>query len=177
MTKLEFIIMLFFLIIISLIYLLITIDFHPVIILIFLLAHRILIGLLISMWRYTFIFTIIMFLIIIRGLLIIFLYFARLISNEQNKRKWPSVQLYPPTLIIIILIFTPMVIKNKFQPYLNSENSPLININNKKFNNVLIIYLYPFNNITFICILYLLIALFTIIKICSIKRSSLRKLN
>lgn len=154
----------------------ITNHIHPTLIIILILIYRISISILISIWSYTFIYSIILFLIIVRGLLIIFLYFSCLISNEKNNIS-PKILLnsfFIITLIIIIII--PFNNHFKFMLNLNIENTTLININLNIFHNILKIYLYPFNNFTFLSILYLLIALFSIIKICSIKHSSLRKI-
>lgn len=156
-------------------YILIINSLHPIYILILIIIYRSIICCLISTWSYNFIYSIILFLIIIRGILIIFLYFSRLISNDQTK----FILNIPLTLrffINIIIFYT----RIKYLNYSFSEfNELLISfiLNNNLFNNIIYIFSYPYSNITIICILYLLLTLFTIIKVCSVKTSTLRKLN
>lgn len=168
----------FFIIIIIFIilYILIINYIHPIYILILIIIYRRIICFIISSWSYNFIYSIILFLIIIRGILIIFLYFSRLISNDQIKFKI--------NLPLLIRFFLNIIILLYLTKYLNytityNFNEILISyqINNNTFNNIIHIFSYPYRNITIICILYLLLTLFTIIKICSIKTSTLRKLN
>lgn len=114
------------------------------------------------------------FLIIVRGILILFLYFSRLISNEQSK-----ITLYPIlTLRLIITLITIYKYNSLFQP-LHYSYDNISQINLKKFilQELFKLYDYPYNYITIICILFLLISLFLIIKIRSVKSSSLRKIN
>ena len=152
---------------------------HPILIISIIIIYRILITINISIWKINFLYSIILFLIIIRGLIIIFLYFSRLISNE--KINW--ILSYNITFIIIInIIFFIIYIINKKSYNYNiifntTDNLSLIEINNKKFQNILNLYNYPFNNLTIICIIFLLIRLFSIIKISSTKSKPLRKIS
>lgn len=167
----------FFIIIIILIilYALITNYVHPIYLLILIIIYRGIICFLMSSWSHNFIYSIILFLIIIRGILIIFLYFSRLISNDQTKFTINLPLILRFFLNTIILLF---IIKYFNYPIYNfNETLTSLQINNNTFNNIMHIFSYPFRNITIICILYLLVTLFTIIKICSIKTSTLRKLN
>lgn len=150
---------------------------HPVILIILIIIYTILISLLISTWSYNFIYSIILFLIIIRGLLIIFLYFSRLISNEQNKISIKPIIFI--NLIINILIIIIILLKINFIifiPYNSIENNSISNLNSNLYENILKIYFYPYTNLLIICLFYLLISLFSIIKISSIKSSPLRKI-
>jgi len=153
-------------------------QIHPVLFISLIIIYRILISINISIWKINFIYSIILFLIIIRGLLIIFLYFSRLISNEKITLTWN-----PLTIIIIIRnsIFTIYYIffKKLFNYNLiftTKDNITLQEINNKTFQNIINLYNYPFNNLTIICIRFLLIRLFSIIKISSTKSKPLRKI-
>lgn len=171
-THLNF---LYIFILIFILFILLINHIHPIFTLILILIYRRIICLLISRWSHNYIYSIILFLILVRGILIIFLYFSRLISNEQTKIYIN----FPLTISLIINI----TIIYKFIKYFNyplynfNEKFTLFNLNYNLFNNILHIYSYPYTNITLICILYLLITLLTIIKICSIKTSTLRKLN
>lgn len=160
-------------------YLLINILNHPVIIIITLLIYRSIICLNICLWKLNYIFSIFLFLIIIRGLLIIFLYFSRLISNEQFKFK---INYYLLIILPINIIFFYFLLKinpiNSFiYKYKFHENSSIYSINKINFNNILNLYEYPLNNLTILSIFFLLLSLFSIIKICSTKSISLRKIN
>lgn len=154
---------------------------HPINIILILIIFRTIICLNLSIWQSNYIYSIILFLIIIRGLLIIFLYFTRLISNEQTNFKFKNL-LIISSILNLFLIINLIFIKNFYHPnlifiYNYNETHPLKSINKIKFQNILNLYEYPYNNFTILSIFYLLIALFTIIKICSIKSSSLRKIN
>lgn len=166
-----FIIFIIFLIL----YIIITNFIHPIYILILIMIYRGIICFIISSWSYNFIYSIILFLIIVRGILIIFLYFSSLISNDQTKFNINLPLIFRFFLNIIIFLY---IIKYFNYPNYNF-NETLISfiLNNNSFNNILHLFSHPYRNITIICILYLLLTLFTIIKICSIKTSTLRKLN
>lgn len=171
--------LLHFLLIIIILFLLSNISNHPIIIIIILLIYSSLICLNICLWKSNYILSIFLFLMIIRGLLIIFLYFSRLISNEQFKLK---INFYLIILFLINIIFSCYLIK--FNPlnlfiykYKFHENYPVSYINKINFNNILNLYEYPLNNLTILSIFYLLFSLFCIIKICSLKYISLRKIN
>lgn len=171
-----FIIIIIFIILIILYIINININYlHPIYIIILIITYNIITCILLSKHSYRYIFSIIFFLIIIRGLLIIFLYFTSLISNEQTKFKFNlfiTIRIFINFILIIIL--------NKSFNYIwyySIEINKLYNINTPLFHNIFKIYNYPFNNITLLCILYLLTTLIIIIKICTIKSSSLRKLN
>lgn len=154
---------------------------HPIINIITIIIYRVLITLNISLWKINFIYSIILFLIIIRGLLIIFLYFSSLISNEQITLLLNNNKLFLITIILNIIFFIYYILNKKIYYfniiYLTKESNPLFKINEKIFKNILSLYTYPFNNLTIICIIFLLISLFTIIKISSLKSKPLRKIS
>jgi len=171
--------LLHFLVIIIILFLLSNISNHPIIIIIILLIYSSLICLNMCLWKSNYILSIFLFLMIIRGLLIIFLYFSRLISNEQFNLK---VNFYLIILFLINITFSYYLIK--FNPlnlfiykYKFHENYPISYINKINFNNILNLYEYPLNNLTTLSMFYLLLSLFCIIKICSLKYISLRKIN
>lgn len=179
MIKIKFLLNFLIILIILIIFFLSTNNnLHPITLIILLLFYTSMTCLIISIWKDNFIFSIIIFLIIIRGLLIIFLYFSSLISNEQFKF---SIKFFPITIIIlniiIIIYLSPLFLSNLCSSSQPPETKNLSYINQPLFYNVTKIYLYPYNNLTIICILFLLISLFLIIKICSIKSSSLRKIS
>jgi len=75
---------LIWLILLSILSIFLTTLIHPVTIIILILIYNITLCLNINLWKSSTLFPIIFFIIIIRGLLIIFLYFSRLISNEKT---------------------------------------------------------------------------------------------
>lgn len=176
MNKINYIILILCLLIILI--LSIT-NIHPIFLTISLLIYTRLICTIISIWSFNFIYSIITFLIIIRGLLIIFIYFSSLIANEKNKI---IINIY---IVLSLFLNYCFIISNIFfnkskiiMPFNFWESSTILNnFNNIEFKNILIIYNYPFINITIICIIFLLTSLFIIIKISSIKFGSLRKIN
>jgi len=152
-------------------------NLHPIFIVILLVLYRIITCFILSKWSQNFIYSIILFLIIIRGLLIIFLYFSRLISNEQNNLTIKPLIRINFILNLIYISFYYLSNANKYPIYIFIENIQINYLNINLFQNILYIYSYPFNNLTLICIFYLLLTLFIIIKICSIKTLALRKLK
>lgn len=176
-TYINFFLHIIFLLLIFLFIL--NINNHPIIIIIIILIYSSIICLNISIWKSNYILSIFLFLIIIRGLLIIFLYFSRLISNVQFKFK---INLPIIFSILINLIISFYLLKHNFlnlfiYKYKFHENLPIFYTNKITFNYILNLYEYPINNLTTLSIFYLLFALFIIIKICSSKYLSLRKIN
>lgn len=175
----------------SILLFLLNIKNHPISIIVIILIYRSLICINLSLWKINYILSIFLFLIIIRGLLIIFLYFSRLISNEQSKIK-------PNILLIFIFIIYLINIISLFYLSTSSSNSTFYSSHSSNlliykykfneifstyqsnkftFNNILNLYEYPINNITILSIFYLLFSLFIIIKICSSKFISIRKIK
>lgn len=167
-------------ILISIIYFLTTniIHIHPIIIIITLLTYSFIICLNISTWKSNYIYSIILFLIIISGILIIFLYFSRLISNEQNILKFNKF-LFRSFFLNLLILFRFIYYNSNIYifKYNFSETETILKLNKIYFQNIINLYEYPINNLTIRSIIYLLISLFTIIKICSLKSISLRKIN
>jgi len=152
-------------------------NLHPILITILLVFYRIITCLIISKWSQNFLYSIMLFLIIISGLLIIFLYFSRLISNEQNNFNLKPLMIANFILNLIFTSFYYIIYSNKSPGHIFIENIQINYLNTPLFQNIIYIYSYPFNNLTIICIFYLLITLLIIIKICSVKNLSLRKLK
>nr|YP_010341272.1 NADH dehydrogenase subunit 6 [Stenamma diecki]UNZ99532.1 NADH dehydrogenase subunit 6 [Stenamma diecki] len=185
MSKSLLLYMIFMSILMLIMFLLMSNYLHPISMIILLIIYTMMVCLIMSMWSFNYMYSIITFLMMISGMLIIFLYFASLISNEQFKLNMNT---YLLTNFIVNLAFMVYFMLNwtiLTPPYPNTltyninsnESLMLHNLNNTPFNNLESIYLYPFNNLTFLCIMYLLLALFSIIKICSLKSMTLRKIN
>jgi len=176
MTKLSYFINYLIIFILIILFFINIKSIHPIFLIIILIIYRFIICLLLSIQTFNYIFSIIFFLIIIRGLLIIFLYFTSLISNEQNKFNFSPFIIFNK-IINLFILSTFFINYFKYYFYYSLELNNFTFINFPLFNNIFNIFNYPFNNLTIIRIIYLLITLFSIIKICSIKSSSLRKLK
>lgn len=174
MTKLNLIINLIIIIIIIIIILISNFYIHPITIISLILIYSIFTCICITLWSFNYIYSIIIFLIIIRGILIIFLYFTRLISNEQQKISFYKI-IFLRSILTFIIIYKTILIYESSQWSL--EKLSLLHLKNCLFQYLFKLYDYPNNYITIICILFLLISLFLIIKIRSIKSSTLRKIN
>nr|YP_010341298.1 NADH dehydrogenase subunit 6 [Stenamma impar]UNZ99558.1 NADH dehydrogenase subunit 6 [Stenamma impar] len=158
---------------------------HPILMIILLITYTLTTCLIMSMWSFNYMYSIITFLMMISGMLIIFLYFASLISNEQfkfNMNIFLLINFIINTNIMFYLLMnwtylTPSYLSILFYNIINNENLMIYNINLNTFNNIIMIYSYPYNNLTILCIMYLLLTLLAIIKICSYKSMTLRKIN
>nr|YP_009735098.1 NADH dehydrogenase subunit 6 [Acropyga goeldii]QBG38579.1 NADH dehydrogenase subunit 6 [Acropyga goeldii] len=174
MNLINIFILLFTLILINMI------NLNPIMIMINLIIFSMMICMKISLWKPNFLYSIILFLIMISGMLIIFLYFSSLISNEQISHKFNLLLLF--NYIINFFVFINLNYNIKFMNLELKKFNFLDIYSINKFNemnnqNILNFYMYPFNNLTIISMFYLLITLFSIIKICSIKSNTLRKIS
>nr|YP_009735111.1 NADH dehydrogenase subunit 6 [Acropyga fuhrmanni]QBG38605.1 NADH dehydrogenase subunit 6 [Acropyga fuhrmanni] len=155
------------------------INLNPIMILINLITFSFLIALKISLWKSNFLYSIILFLIMISGLLIIFLYFSSLISNVKIDFKFNKLLFLNFLLNYMIFLalnnyLNLMNLKLKKINFL--EIYPILKFNEMSNQNILNFYTYPISNFTITSILFLLISLFMIIKICSSKSHTLRKI-
>lgn len=145
-----------------------------------LLIQTILISIISGIISYTFWFSYIVFLVILGGILVLFIYITRLASNEifQFSSKIILFIFIIITLTSIILIVFPdnqiiiSIIKN-------SNSLEIINsmsfINNENLITLNKIYNSPNNLITILLINYLLITLIAVVKITSINIGPLRQ--
>nr|YP_009945171.1 NADH dehydrogenase subunit 6 [Monomorium pharaonis]QOE17534.1 NADH dehydrogenase subunit 6 [Monomorium pharaonis] len=175
MMKLEYFMGMLMIILLMIMYLMGINYLHPIILIILMIMYSLVVCLLLSINTYNYMYSIMFFLIMISGLLIIFLYFASLVSNEENKIK-VNLFILNMTILNLMIMFYFMGLM-KYKSYYSMEINKMIDINMSLFNNILKIYYYPFNSFTLLCLFYLLITLFVVIKICSIQDKSLRKLN
>nr|AFQ62228.1 NADH dehydrogenase subunit 6 [Glaphyrus comosus] len=146
---------------------------HPMTMGLTLLIQTIIISLTMGFFNYNFWYAYILFLIMIGGMLVLFIYMTSVASNEKFEYS------YKLNLFILFLIFMmlPLYIINDF--YFNINNYYYESINNmstftlslNKFLN------YPNNMIIYLIILYLLITLIAVVKITNIKHGPLRHSN
>lgn len=150
---------------------------HPTIIILIILFYRVILCTNLSPWKSSYIFPILFSLIIIRGLLIIFLYFSRLVSNTKTQI---SLTLKPNTSWFIFILSAPLLTKIFFiaQPFYQGypPTDFTILISYAQTAPASKIYRNPASSLTIIRIFYLLVALISIIKISTPKIKSMRKI-
>lgn len=190
MIKIIIIIQIIIIIIISLFNILINIfpsynkKIHPIILGILLFFISIINSLNLRIYINNNWFSFIIFLIIIRRIIILFLYFIRFIRNIIISIKFNYIKIIPIKFILIIIFFFIIIKKyrNNFIWYNNFNEiikiNLLIKINfiNEKIQYIYI-YIYNKNIITLLSIIYLFLCLTIIVKICLNKKYSIRKIN
>nr|AYW52191.1 NADH dehydrogenase subunit 6 [Lamiinae sp. 1 ACP-2013] len=146
---------------------------HPLSLGLILLFQTILVTLITGLMNLNFWYSYIMFLIMIGGMLILFIYMTSVASNEKFKF---SMKLFYFSLTQLFLIF-PMFLSDSF--YLNklSKNWDLTNQNfNMDFSISLMKFInWPYNSIFIMMIIYLLITLIMTVKITNIEKGPLRQ--
>lgn len=150
---------------------------HPLILISILLCLLIISSFHIRLYFNDHFFSFLIFLIIVGGIIIIFLYFIRFINNIKTSIKSLFLKNY---FIKILLILTfSWIIFNLNSNWLNNFNEiiPLNKIITNSLNNLNYLYIYPKNYITLFLILFILFTLTIIVKICLKKKISLRKIN
>nr|YP_010031607.1 NADH dehydrogenase subunit 6 [Necremnus tutae]QOV03002.1 NADH dehydrogenase subunit 6 [Necremnus tutae] len=157
---------------------------HPVIMGLILLNISILCSMNSSLTNNNHWFSYLMFLIIIGGMMIIFLYFTSFISNMKTSMKWSFIINIPlKFFFIIIFIIYFMFNFNKYLFWLSEFSEIKSLMLNMKIlmnnNNMQIMYMYMYNKnfSTIISMIYLLICLTFIVKMCINKKMMLRKTN
>nr|AND96234.1 NADH deshydrogenase subunit 6 [Onthophagus bonasus] len=114
----------------------------------------------------------ILFLIMIGGMLVLFIYMTSIASNEKF---FPSIKLFLFSMIMSFMYMISMMLIDPF--YMTLSNSYKINLFNE-INWSLNKYLnFPNNMIMFMLIIYLLITLLAIVKITNFKKGPLRSSN
>nr|YP_009704174.1 NADH dehydrogenase subunit 6 [Prismognathus prossi]QEN73232.1 NADH dehydrogenase subunit 6 [Prismognathus prossi] len=146
---------------------------HPLSLGALLLLQTILIALTVSTFTLTFWFSYIMFLIMVGGMLVLFMYMTSVASNEKFQFSWKTWLI----LALTIGILTKIKISNTW-------NYHLININSENINNLKIFIMslskfinLPLISISMSLIIYLLITLIAAIKIIDIKHGPIRHKN
>nr|ALO71100.1 NADH deshydrogenase subunit 6 [Pselaphinae sp. 9 EF-2015] len=144
---------------------------HPLTMGATLLIQTIIIALITGMLMINFWFSYILFLIMIGGMLVLFIYMTSIASNEKfmfsNKLMLFFLMMIMMSLIMFILI------DNKFFYLLNFSSNLM---NNYQFSlNLSKFFNFPSNIILFLMIIYLFITLIAVVKITNIKIGPLRQ--
>nr|YP_010703306.1 NADH dehydrogenase subunit 6 [Anastatus shichengensis]WCO11509.1 NADH dehydrogenase subunit 6 [Anastatus shichengensis] len=125
----------------------------------------------------------IIFLIMIGGLMILFLYFTSFISNMNSSIKWKKLINFPFKLFMLSTFFIMMIMNfNKFiwsNKFIEINNMISISKNILMENNIQMNFLFLINKNmnTLLMMMFLIISLTFIVKICINKKFSLRKIN
>lgn len=153
-------------------------NFHPLILISILILILLIASINIRIYFNDHWFSFIIFLIIVGGLIIIFLYFIRFINNIKTSIKWDFLKNIPIKFLFIIIVFI-LFWSNSNNWFINFDEITPLHKKLKKLysNNLIFIYIFPKNYTTIIAILYLLISLTIVVKICLLKKFTLRKFN
>nr|YP_009480365.1 NADH dehydrogenase subunit 6 [Gasteruption parvicollarium]ALJ93748.1 NADH dehydrogenase subunit 6 [Gasteruption parvicollarium] len=137
-----------------------------------------------SLFMSSYWFSMIVFLMMIGGLLILFLYFTSISPNEFiNFSKFTLISFLMKILLSMMIIYLiNLFFINKFNlinmwKISNEFIMNLIKKNNYNFSSSNFIYNYPINKITMFIILYLFYTLFIINKLCLNMKKPMRKFN
>nr|YP_009503520.1 NADH dehydrogenase subunit 6 [Abroscelis anchoralis]AWX64128.1 NADH dehydrogenase subunit 6 [Abroscelis anchoralis] len=153
---------------------------HPMSMGLILLIQTILISLMSGLMSYTFWFSYIVFLVMLGGMLVLFIYMTSLASNEmfQFSSKIMFFMLMMLALLSMLLMMFP---DNQMFSMLNKNSNiteisnPMLFLNNENLITLNKIYNSPNNMITILLINYLLITLIAVVKITSINTGPLRQ--
>nr|AND96665.1 NADH deshydrogenase subunit 6 [Eurysternus hamaticollis] len=138
---------------------------HPITMGTTMLIQTIMISLMMGFFNLNYWYSYILFLIMVSGMLVLFLYMTSVASNELFM---PSKKIFLLSILIMIIYFMMMYLDSF---YFNNENI-YKNLNftfsfNKYFN-------FPNNMIMYLLILHLLFTLLAVVKITNFKKGSLR---
>nr|AFQ62407.1 NADH dehydrogenase subunit 6 [Abraeinae sp. MJTNT-2012] len=140
---------------------------HPLSMGIILLIQSTLIALITGNEINNFWFSYIMFLIMVGGMLVLFIYMTSIASNEKFKMSNKMIMYSSIAMIISVSMMfslSKLMMSDKLMPNLNNTN-----MNMMKFIN------FPNNIIMFIMIIYLLFTLIAVVKITMMKHGPLRQ--
>nr|AND96510.1 NADH deshydrogenase subunit 6 [Milichus apicalis] len=161
--------MLMMMMIMTLISILIMTMKHPLSMGTILLIQTINLTLYMGYLKFDYWYSYILFLIMIGGMLVLFIYMTTVASNEKFS---PSIKLLIMSSMIILIFMFLLIIMDPFFYMMNSNfneyENEFINLSLNKYFN------FPNSIIMYTLILYLLITLFVIVKITSFKKGSLR---
>nr|AVN68152.1 NADH dehydrogenase subunit 6 [Megaloblatta sp. ECMD1] len=145
---------------------------HPLIMGLILLMQTMMISMMSSMMSHTFWFSYILFLILVGGMLILFIYVTSIASNEMiyiSTKTLPQMMMF--TVLLTIFIYkNKSFLQNQESMTFTLMNNQLSMVNNKLYN-------YPTNIMTIILASYLFLTLITVIKITNIFKGPLRQMK
>nr|QNP10068.1 NADH dehydrogenase subunit 6 [Ochthebius peisonis] len=144
---------------------------HPLSMGITLLMQTIMISLITGFLNFNYWFSYILFLIMIGGMLVLFMYMTSVASNEKFKFNNKILFLMTSLMVMTMILFFLM---DDYLLLMNFLSKKIIDMNNymmlSKFFN------FPSNSIMFMMIIYLLITLIAVVKITDFKLGPLRQM-
>nr|ALO77301.1 NADH deshydrogenase subunit 6 [Brachinus crepitans] len=152
---------------------------HPLSMGLILLIQTILISMMTGLFSYSYWFSYILFLVMIGGMLILFIYMTSMASNEMFNFSPKLFLLIMSLILISILMYKSfnLIIMN---PFLKNSNimeimNTMINFKNENINSLNMIYNKPNNLITLMLMNYLFLTLIAVVKITDINYGPLRQ--
>nr|QIV24728.1 NADH dehydrogenase subunit 6 [Howea angulata] len=147
---------------------------HPLSMGIILLLQTLMISLITGLMNYNFWFSYILFLIMVGGMLILFIYMTSVASNEKFKF---SSKLAISSILILLTSLTLMMILDYYFSSMNFLNYDFVNQNSTAENNKSLIKFLntPGSSNLTIIIIYLLITLIMVVKVTNINYGPLRQ--
>nr|YP_010501929.1 NADH dehydrogenase subunit 6 [Ptomascopus plagiatus]UXC94695.1 NADH dehydrogenase subunit 6 [Ptomascopus plagiatus] len=141
---------------------------HPLTMSLILLIHALLISLTTGLMNLDFWFSYILFMIMIGGMLVLFLYMTSIASNKKFKFNM-NIMLLNFIVFTIIMVY---YFNNGYN--MSTKNNYLIKLSLNKILNFSKFINYPFNVIMVLMIIYLFITLIAVVKITNITYGPLR---
>nr|UFZ13434.1 NADH dehydrogenase subunit 6 [Protochauliodes humeralis] len=150
---------------------------HPLAMGLILLIQTIMISMISGMIMKTYWFSYILFLIMLGGMLVLFIYMTSLASNE--KFQFSMINLVLNFIIIMMMIIIYLMNMNIFPEILNSEMNlwNFINLIPENKLDLLKPYNFPMMNLIFMLVNYLFLTLIISVKITNINYGPLRQMN
>nr|ARX95737.1 NADH dehydrogenase subunit 6 [Protochauliodes biconicus] len=152
---------------------------HPLTMGLILLIQTTLISILSGLMMQTFWFSYILFLIMLGGMLILFIYMTSLASNEKMTFSTMNSLM---NIFMIIILFLMMIFHDHFFNLFYNLNfdmnfyNEMINLKENKLE-LIQLYNYPTMNITLLLVNYLFLTLIIVVKITNINYGPLRQFN
>nr|QNV12159.1 NADH dehydrogenase subunit 6 [Aphodius foetens] len=171
--------MMFFLMTISLVMSMFLIVFkHPLSMGLTLLIQTIVVSLSVGFFSMSYWYSYILFLVMVGGMLVLFIYMTSVASNEMFLYSYKIMIMFWILIISMMIIYLKM---DNFLIYINNTNlessnflltySMNLNLSMNKY------LMFPTNFINYMIIIYLLITLIAVVKITDIKQGPLRQMN
>nr|ALO76787.1 NADH deshydrogenase subunit 6 [Chrysomelidae sp. SPH01] len=147
---------------------------HPLTLGLILLINTILISLTTGMMNYNFWFSYILFLIMIGGMLILFIYMTSVASNEKFKfsSKMFNFLMFMIFLMMMVILLVDQYYCSFYMNMLDMMNQNMLKNNSLSMNKYMN---FPNNLIIYMMIIYLLITLIMIVKITELHYGPLRQ--
>nr|ARH54088.1 NADH dehydrogenase subunit 6 [Aphodius foetens] len=169
----------FFLMTISLVMSMFLIVFkHPLSMGLTLLIQTIVVSLSVGFFSMSYWYSYILFLVMVGGMLVLFIYMTSVASNEMFLYSYKIMIMFWILIISMMIIYLKM---DNFLIYINNTNlessnflltySMNLNLSMNKY------LMFPTNFINYMIIIYLLITLIAVVKITDIKQGPLRQMN